>query len=98
MDQGEVWIDEDGEEYRICEMTEEELYEALDVLDAHIDELHYIYAEWERAQIVANSKTSWFLVSFFSRLGVLTVTATDPEVWMDSTALYRGLLKAYKAV
>ncbi len=95
MDQKEIWITEDGEELRIDEMDEEELHEALDVLDEHIDELHKLYAVWELSQISADPQRSWFALGYFSELGMRTVRATDPEVWMDSTGLYRALLRAY---
>ena len=97
MDQGVVWVDEDGDEHRIDEMTEEALYEALDVLDAYIDELHYMYSEWEAAQMKQQPQMAWFRLMARLELDVRAVSSIDPEVWMDSTGLYRGLLRAYLA-
>jgi hypothetical protein len=98
MDQTEVWVDEDGEEHPIAGMTEEELYDALDVLDAHINELHELYAQWEIMEISHDTTRSWFYLSFLSEIDVRTVRLIDPEVWMDSTGLYRALLRAYMEV
>ena len=95
MDQSAVWVDEDGGEHLISEMTEESLYEALDVLDAYIDELHYMYGQWESAQMKQEPQLAWFRLQTRLDLDVQDVAVIDPEVWMDSTGLYRGLLRAY---
>lgn len=93
LDQTTFWRRANGELVVITEMTEEEIDQALETLDDDVENLYSSAVRYEVARVLDPEELR--MEEGLLSLGVLPVRRTEKDAWLDSTALYRALLRAW---
>ena len=93
LDQTTFWRRANGELVVIAEMTEEEIDQALETLDDDVENLYSSAVRYEVARVLDPEELR--MEEGLLSLGVLPVRRTEKDAWLDSTALYRALLRAW---